>query len=282
MNYYNDNDPTRFLMNPNPKLQVWSCGGGTQSCAIAALIVQGKLKKPDVSVIADTGYETQSTWDYMDSVISPALALIGVTLHRVKASEWNAKRATIFHKYADTLRESDIKIPAYSTRFGTVGKLKNFCTGQWKVESIDKYLSKAHGITRGKCVIWIGFSRDEASRALKMQNGEAFKKGLIRFPLIQDFPITRREAIKLIEGMGWPTPPRSACWMCPNHSDHEWRKLKTNRPEEFEKAVHVEREIHKQDPHAWLHRSCVPLDQVDFSQPEDLFSRPCDSGHCFL
>ena len=70
--------------------------------------------------------------------------------------------------------------------------------------------------------------------------------------------------------------------MCPNHSDHEWRRLKDERPDEFQKAVDLEREIHRRDPEAWLHRSCVPLDKVDFSQPEDLFSRPCDSGVCFI
>lgn len=52
---------------------IWNSGGGTQSAAIAALIVTGKLPKPDLAVIADTGRERSSTWDYLDRHIAPAL-----------------------------------------------------------------------------------------------------------------------------------------------------------------------------------------------------------------
>ena len=275
----------KMKFSKHNKAQVWKCGGGTQSCAIAALIVQGKLPKPDVSVISDTGYETRATWEYKERVLDPELEKVGVTLHRVKASEWNAKRAKLFYDYNDKTRESDLQIPAYSTRFGDgplTTKLGNFCTGRWKVEVTDKWLSKTHGLTRSQFVSWIGFSRDEQTRIINMQKGEEYKKGLIRFPLLTDWPTTRREAIALVEVMGWPTPPRSACYMCPNKSDNEWRLLRDTRPDEFEKAVLIERGIHTRDPEAWLHKSCVPLDKVDFTKPDDLFSRPCDSGQCFV
>lgn len=265
------------------KLQVWSCGGGTQSCAIGALIVQGKLPKPDVCVIADTGRETRATWEYLDSVLNPAMRSVGLEIIRITAQEWAPRLAS--NSLFDLNRCKDVLIPAYSTQNvapgGIPNKLKNFCTGGWKVEVIDSWLSKVIGITRSKNVKWIGFSRDEQRRIVKMQIGNEFKKGLIRFPLLE-VGLTRRECIQLVESMGWPTPPRSSCWMCPNHSDHEWRKQIAERPDEFQKAVELEREIQKIDPDAWLHRSCIPLDQVDFSQPEDLFSRPCDSGMCFV
>jgi hypothetical protein len=57
---------------------VWSYGGGTQTAAIAVLILQGKLPKPDIAVMADTGREIQSTWDYLYTVVQPALDSIGV------------------------------------------------------------------------------------------------------------------------------------------------------------------------------------------------------------
>lgn len=264
------------------KAQVWQCGGGTQSCAIAALIVQGKLPKPDVSVIVDTGYETRATWEYKERVLDPELDKMGITLHRVKVSEWNPKRAKLWHDYKDTSRESDLLIPAFSTLSGAVGKLSNYCTGRWKVETSDGWLSKVHGITRSRAVKWIGFSRDEQTRIVRMQRTDEYKNGLLRFPLLNDYPTTRREAIALVEALGWPTPPRSACWMCPNKSDNEWRLQRAERPDEFAKAIELEKQIHKRDPDAWLHKSCKPLDQIDFSQPDDLFLRPCDSGQCFV
>lgn len=272
------------MNNDKPKLQVWSCGGGTQSCAIGALIVQGKLPKPDVCVIADTGRETRTTWEYLDSVLNPALKSVGLECLRISAQEWAQRWAKI--SLWDLNRTKDVLIPAFSTldmpEGGKPNKLKNFCTGGWKVEVIESWMSKVLGVTRSKYVKWIGFSRDEQTRIVKMQQGKEYTKGLISFPLLTECPMTRRECIQLVESMGWPTPPRSACWMCPNHSPHEWRLMKAERPDEFQKAVELEREIHAVDPDAWLHRSCVPLDQVDFSQPEDLFSRPCDSGMCFV
>lgn len=264
------------------KAQVWSCGGGTQSCAIAALIVQGKLPKPDFSVIADTGYETGATWEYMDKVLVPELAKVGVELVRVLASKWAYHGNAIIHAINPVKRKVAWATPlcGYSTQFG-FSKMPNLCSTQWKGEPIQRWLSNAHRVTKSKACYWIGFSRDEQRRILKRQQSDDFKKGLNRFPLLE-LGLTRRDCIQFVESMGWPTPPRSSCYMCPNHSDHEWRKLIAERPDEFQKAVEIEREIHKVDPDAWLHRSCIPLDQVDFSQPEDLFSRPCDSGQCFV
>lgn len=72
-------------------IQLWSSGGGVQSAAIAALIVQGRIARPDMAVIIDTEREKQTTWAYMDEVITPALKTVGVTLHRVRKSEFEKK-----------------------------------------------------------------------------------------------------------------------------------------------------------------------------------------------
>lgn len=264
------------MKDAKPKAQVWSCGGGTQSCAIAVLIIQGKLPKPDFAVIADTGRETGATWEYADRTLVPSLAEVGVNLVRIKAEDWS------YHGTKITYSNTTVAMPVYSTLNGPITKTKNFCTRNWKIDSMKRWMSQVNHLTRSKYCVWIGFSRDEVNRVWKCRLGHDFKKGLVSLPLVDIFPTTRREAIKLVEDFGWPTPPRSACWMCPNHSDNEWRKLIAERPDEFQKAVELEREIHKTDPDAWLHRSCIPLDQVDFSQPEDLFSRPCDSGLCFV
>ena len=61
------------------RTQLWASSGGVQSAAIAALIVQGHLR-PDLAVIIDTEREQSTTWEYMDEVITPALASVGVTL----------------------------------------------------------------------------------------------------------------------------------------------------------------------------------------------------------
>ena len=60
--------------------QVWSNGGGTQSAAIAALIIKGELPKPDLAVTSDTGREASETWRFHDEVLGPEL-------HQVRSAE---------------------------------------------------------------------------------------------------------------------------------------------------------------------------------------------------
>jgi hypothetical protein len=74
----------------------------------------------------------------------------------------------------------------------------------------------------------------------------------------------------------YPEPPRSACVYCPFHSDAEWRRLKNDDPYEFQKSVEFDksfREIAKKDRvlkmEVYLHRSCKPLNEIDFDSAED-------------
>jgi hypothetical protein len=261
-------------------VEVFSSGGGTQSAAITALIIQGRLPRPDLVAIVDTGRERSSTWEYLDSVIRPALKGIGLEVHRI-SPEW----ASVPDHGKDYLSHNGntLLIPAFTNQSYSIGKLSGFCSARWKVETRQRYLREAVGIPTREQRNWIGFSLDESSRAVRMMNGPEYKDGLIRFPLIDDVPLRRHQAILEVEKMGWPTPPRSACWMCPNQGDDEWRDIKENYPADFARAVALEKEVQQSDPFAWLHKSCVPLDEVDFTKPPelDLFVRACSSGGCF-
>jgi hypothetical protein len=258
------------------KVEIFSHGGGTQSAAITALIVQGKLPKPDFVCIVDTERERQSTWDYLDAVIRPALASVGLEVHRIRKSEW----ATV--DWMGGKSGNDVLMPVWSSQTEKEAKLPGFCSNEWKVRVQQRFCRKVLGVASKQQRRWIGFSLDESRRAVRMMKGEEYQAGLIRFPLIHDVPLRRQAAIAVVEKMGWPTPPRSACWMCPNQGDHEWRDLKANSPAEFAAACALEKEVQKKDPFAWFHSSCVPLGQVDFTAPDDLFAdRACSSGGCF-
>ena len=164
---------------------------------------------------------------------------------------------------------------------GCLSKLSTYCSSAWKQEVVDRWLSQTQGLTRSHCVKWIGFSRDEMKRIWRMAKGEEYLKGLIRFPLVKDFPTTRQEAIQIVRNMGWPEPPRSRCWMCPNQNDHEWREIKAD-PAMWPLAVEFEREFQKRDKHAFLHRCGKTLEHVNLTEEDDLFAGKCESGGCFL
>jgi len=257
-------------------IEVLSSGGGTQSTAICALIIQGRLPKPDYIVIADTGREMPTTWTYLDAIVRPALRTIGLEVHRISQGQYGSKWAQgIFSPGKGTLL-----IPAFSNRSGNPSKLSQFCTKGWKIEVVDRFLSKKCGITRSRYRKWIGFSMDEPKRVLPMQQGEEYKKGLIYLPLV-DLRIRRADAIALVEKMGWPKPPRSRCYMCPNQSDYEWAEVKNDHPDRWEQSVALDESIRERDPRAFLHSSIKPLRDAQFDQQDDLFSGSCPSGECF-
>ena len=246
--------------------EVWSCGGGTQSAAIAVLIVQGRLPKPDISVIVDTEREKSTTWKYLDEVIAPNLAAVGVEVIRIPKSRY----ATV-DLYGG---ESDdaLLIPAFTTQSGEVGKLPTYCSVEWKQRVVQRYLREC-GVEEAR--VWVGISRDEMSR-IRAPRLQWLRE---RYVLLYDVPMYRSECVYLVTHiMGWPKPPRSACWMCPNMSDEEWREME---PGDFKKAVQFEREIRKRDNFVFLHELGKPLDQVDFTDRQGKITG-CDSGYCFV
>ena len=245
------------------RTQIWSSGGGVQSSAIAALICMGELR-PDLAVIVDTERELSTTWDYLDKWVTPALNEAGVTLHRVKKSEY----ATV-----DLVRNGDFLIPAFTTENGDIGKLPTFCSNEWKQRVMRRWASD-QGVKQAD--IWIGFTIDELRR-VKQPIG----KWQNRHPLI-DRRMTRGDCIALVKRMGWPTPPRSSCWMCPNKPHHEWEWQRIHAPQDHQRAVAFEADMQKHDADLWLTDAGTPLGEADFSQPDDFFTGRCDSGMCFV
>ncbi len=252
--------------------QIFSSGGGTQSACIAALIIQGRLPKPDGAAIVDTEREHPAVWLYHDSVVKPELAKIGVEIHRIVKSDYATVDLWSKGKGGTTL-------PVFTQG----GKAPTYCSNEWKKRVIQRFW-RSRGIATNEQCLWIGFSLDEANRYTRMAMSPEGRAGKLRFPLITDVPLKRQQAINIVEQeMGWPRPPRSACWMCPNHTNREWRDLKMNWPEYFQKAIELERQIREREPNVFFHCSEIPLDQVDFGNEEDLFAKhACNSGMCFV
>jgi hypothetical protein len=246
------------------RTQIWSSGGGVQSCAIAALIVRGVLQKPAYAVIIDTEREMSSTWEYMREVISPALRSAGVDLVRVSKNDY----ATV-----DLYRNKDILIPAFTTEGQGVGKLPTYCSNEWKKRVMQRWAT-GQGVKEAD--VWIGISTDEMRRCK-----QTIGKWQDRYPLIE-LRMNRGDCLALIEDMAWPKPPKSRCWMCPNQSKHEWQEMKLHHPQDFAKAVAFEKEIQKNDEDLWLTQAAKPLAEQDFSSLPDLFTGRCDSGMCFV
>lgn len=250
---------------------VWSSGGGTQSSAIAVLILKGLLPRPDRACIADTGRETQDTWDYLDNVVNPALAKIDFKVERLPVEDRSGPQdlPSLFANNGQLL------IPAYEVG---LPKLPNYCSSHWKREVVKRWAIK-EGLT--PATNWLGMSTDEMSRVAtpRAQNW------LLAYPLIYMVPRSREGCVNEIEQYGWPPAPKSSCWLCPNRRNPQWRHLRDNRPEEFAKACEEDRQLRLMKPGVYLHESMVPLADADLGQDGDGAKQTtfgCNSGDCFV
>lgn len=250
------------------RLQIWSSGGGVQSTAIAILILKGLLPRPDFAFIADTGRETNETWEYLNSVTNPALSKIDLTIERLRP----ARIPDIFNGNGTLL------IPAFLAG-QTEAKGSNFCSAYWKRDFV-KRIAVERGLV--PAVNWLGISTDEmrrvsTPRALNWQ---------LRFPLIYDAPRSRNDCLNLITDYGWPKAPKSSCWMCPNRRDSQWIHLRDVRPAEFAQAVALDIELRTRKPDAFLHESRIPLGEVILKEATKDGDHGqlslCDSGECFV
>lgn len=259
------------------RTQIWNNGGGMQSAAIAALIVMGKLPAPDLAVIADTGRERSSTWDYLNTVTGPALEAVGVKVHRVSKERYATKDVFGGKNLATPL------IPGFTTKGGNIGKLSGYCSGEWKRDVIRRFATKEHGVKAA--TNWVGFSSDELGRAVKAQNSsKTGGKWLLRFPLIE-LGMNRGDCVSLVQRMGWPNPPRSSCWMCPNMKMEEWRQVQEDT-RDWPKVIEFDKWLRQRDPDVWLTDQALPIELTDFDDANEvLFGRDrgaCHSGLCFV
>ena len=229
---------------------VWSCGGGIQSVAIAALIYSGTLPKPDIGFMTDCGYERLPTYTYMREVIIPKMKEIDVQFRMIQASDYT--EITFFDN------KGFCKIPAFKKMSdGSVIKFRTRCNSTWKLDPAIRFMREL-GIE--KCENWIGISTDESRRA----RASTRKWITYKYPLIE-LGLSREHCIYEIAKVGWPLPVRSSCVFCPMQTKESWQTMKDKYPEDWKKAVNVEKFIQARCPDVFLRKDCKPLSDTPYT-----------------
>lgn len=247
-------------------LDVMNFGGGWQTTGILVLIEQGKLPRPDRIVIADTGREKQSTWDYLETTARPRMAAIGL---EIEIAPRSLAKVDIYS------HQGTLLLPVYTP----TGKMSAFCSSEWKARVIDRYIRQTGGPIEAERRHWIGFAYDERRRI----KGDTSRY----YPLVEAM-LTRADVRALVRASDWPDPTSSACWMCPNMTNAQWREIRDNRPDEFERACVMDEETREENllSHGlpcWLHESRGPLREADLEAPDrDEVGRQCGLGLCMV
>lgn len=229
--------------------------------------------KAELVVFADTGGEKGRTYELLQ-VYEDWAAEMDFDWVQVRSKDGPLK------EYVET---RSVPIPVHTE--GAIGKRQ--CTDKWKIAPIEQYL---HG-RFGKATPLIAQLAMTWGEAHRMRDPRV-KRNANRYPLIEKH-LGRQECIDIIKMAGLPVPPWSACYFCPLQNDARWREIASRHPEEFSKAVDLDkglRERAERDGKApiWLHWSRRPVgtvystDQLSFPIGDDgLLDDGCSDGNCF-
>jgi len=246
------------------ELVALSLGAGVQSSALLLMACAGELPRPDLAVFADTGWEPAQVYRWLSDVLEPAAAAAGISLHHVTAG--NLRR-----QVADQAATGRfVPIPTYLRRpDGRAGLGRRECTSNAKVIPIRRHLRAQLDRTGGRtATLWLGITVDEIARARPAR----VKWLRHAFPLLGDYdlpPMRRSDCLAWLARNGYPPAPRSACIGCPYRSDAEWRHLAATSPAEFADAAALDAQLRTAGVDQYLHRSLLPLADVDLSGPAD-------------
>lgn len=261
-----------------------SLGAGVQSSTLALMYATGELEPmPKAALFADTQAEPKSVYGYLEWLES----VLPFPVHRV--TKGSLTEASLTQRVTkDGRKYSQVNIPFWIRNVdGSLGKINHrSCTADYKIKPIHKKLKELSGKKRGDnspiAVSVIGISLDEMRRMKPSRD----PWNVHRWPLVEK-RIRRQQCIEWMLDNGYPKPPRSACVYCPYHDSKSWRQLQREEPEEFARAVQFEKDIQaakeKSDnikAQVFLHRSCKPLDTIDFRSDFERGQLPLWDDEC--
>ncbi|MYH29562.1 MAG: hypothetical protein F4137_12070 [Acidobacteria bacterium] len=260
-----------------------SLGAGVQSTVLALMAERGEydLPKPDVAIFADTGWEPPGVYEHLDWLEQQ------LSFEVVRVRSGNIRDNILGGTSPDG--NNYLGIPAFlTTADGNKAIAARQCTTKYKVRPINRYLRQRLGMAPGRRApknvhveIWLGISADEPLRQKESREEWATN----RYPLIER-GFSRAQLLTWFnENYPGRYLPRSSCIGCPYRSDGEWKLLKNSDPESFEEAVFVDKALREfpvvknaitRKGYAYLHRSRIPLSEVNFEEATDYDSYMMD------
>lgn len=276
------NAPVLVPSNQQP-LRILSLGAGVQSSTLALMSARGDLPRLDYAIFADTGWEPRGVYDWLDWLEER----LPFPVRRARRSGDDLGEHAINIAHREVTRTAS---PPWYTK-GPDGMLPKQCSKEFKTRVIGQEVRRILGLQprqRGPRSIvveqWIGISRDEMQRMKEAE--QPFVRNV--FPLVE-LRLRRHDCLRWMEDRQYPRPPKSSCVFCPYRTIPQWRDMRDNHPDDWRRACEFDAAIRPgffgMRGEAFVHRSLVPLAQVDLStaaergQREFGFLQECE-GAC--
>jgi hypothetical protein len=170
------------------------------------------------------------------------------------------------------------------------------CTREYKIDVVERAIRRELLGLRPRqpaphdVVVYqyFGISLEEAgraARAYKRFEGRRWTQPV--FPLLE-MGWSRTDCRIWLEGRAPNPVPKSACVCCPFRTDKEWAAMKRSDPTGFARAVEIDEALRRDgnivnrglDQRLYLHRSCLPLARIDFTQGRDETLHPLTTREC--
>lgn len=257
------------------QLKILSLGAGVQSSTLLLMACKGIIEKPHLAIFADTGWESMETYTHLEWLKVEA-GKHGIEV--VTCDNGNIRDKMIISVYGKKENKNGERwasMPCYVNNGGKIGMMRRECTYEHKITPIKKTTRKVLGLIPHQrapkdCVEqWIGFSTDEAQRVFARKKD---RMTFLRFPLLE-MNMSRTDCQKWLYDNYKIVVPKSSCIGCPFHNTNEWLALS---PEEFKQACDFDnlvRNIKGIRGTAYLHRSCKPLEDVDFRATHEIMEQ---------
>ena len=257
------------------KLRVLSLGAGVQSSVLALMAARREIgPRPDVMIFADTGFEPKKVYTHLKWLTDEIKRLTNGQVKVLQVSAGNIKDDHLAGR--NSTGQQFAGIPFF-TQSGGMGRRQ--CTSEYKIQPVTKKLRELLGLKYRQHApkvptveLWMGISTDEVQRMKESQH----KWLKHRWPLIEE-QMSRQDCLAWFN-KEYPTRrlAKSACIVCPFHSNEGWRRLRDETPDEWQEAVdfdaairHGGTKLKGMKEQQYAHRSCVPLDEVDLSTAAD-------------
>jgi hypothetical protein len=269
---------------------ILNLGAGVQSTALFLLAREPDPKvRFDLCVFADTGEEPGAVTRHLDYLRS---------LERPEIWVRSAGRLgdDLIHGRNST-GQRFVSIPAFTkSAEGKVGMVRRQCTAEYKINVVNKAIRYDLLGLRPKQRIpkdvvvhqYFGISTDEIGRAERAKKRfEGVRHTVPHWPLI-DMGWSRKDCLAYLKGKLPHEVPKSSCVFCPYRTNQSWLHLKATDPDGWARACEIDAALRAEGSlctrgfrqQLFVHRTCVPLETVNFETLAPNTIDPMTLGEC--
>lgn len=269
---------------------ILNLGAGVQSTALFLLAREPDARlRFDLCIFADTGEEPAAVYrhlDYLRSLGSPEIWVRSAG--RLGDDLIHGRNST---------GQRFVSIPAFTkSAEGKVGMVRRQCTAEYKIEVVNRAIRREllglkprQHIPKDTTIHqYFGISTDEAARAERgKKRFEVVKHTVPVYPLI-DMEWSRKGCVAYLRDRLPHEVPKSSCVFCPYRTNQSWRNLKQTDPDGWGRAVEIDTALRDKASvcnrgfrqELFVHRSCVPLEVIDFDALAPNTLDPMSTSEC--